>query len=126
MAGGRSSDCSASGCHCCSWPTCRETDAFADLSVVTLVVTAVLGVALGVGWGVATDVAVARTDDDALGLPVSTARILITGFAIPLTFLILLFAPMVLIRFWRPGVRESLDGFVIGALGRSASSARAA
>ncbi len=95
----------------------RETDAFADLSVVTLVITAVLGVAFGVGWGIATDVAVARTDDDALGLPVSTARILITGFAIPLTFLILLFAPMVLIRFWRPGVRESLDGFVIGALG---------
>ena len=96
----------------------RETDAFADLSVVTLVITAVLGVAFGVGWGIATDVAAARTDDDALGLPVSTARILITGFAIPLGFLILLLAPMVADRgSGAPGVRESLDGFVIGALG---------
>ena len=95
----------------------RETDAFADLSVGTLVVTAVLGVAFGVGWGIATDVAAARTDDDALGLPVSTARLLITGLAIPLGFLILLLAPMVVVRFWRPGIRESLDGFAIGALG---------
>jgi hypothetical protein len=95
----------------------RETDAFADLSVGTLVNTAVLGVAFGVGWGIATDVAAARTDDDALGLPVSTTRILITGFAIPLGFLILLLAPMVVMRFWRPGVRESLDGFAIGSLG---------
>jgi hypothetical protein len=94
-----------------------ETDAFADLSVGTLVNTAVLGVAFGVGWGIATDVAAARTDDDALGLPVSTTRILITGFAIPLGFLILLLAPMVVMRFWRPGVRESLDGFAIGSLG---------
>jgi hypothetical protein len=95
----------------------RETDAFADLSVITLVITAALAAAFGVGWGIATDVAAARTDDDALGLPVSAARILITGFAIPLGFLILLLAPMVLMRFWRPGFRESLDGFVIGALG---------
>src|SRR6185312_10427511 len=67
----------------------RETDAFADMSVGTLVVTAVLGIAFGVGWGIATDVAAARTDDDALGLPVSTIRILVTGLAIPLGFLIL-------------------------------------
>ena len=95
----------------------READAFADLSVGTLVITAALGIAFGIGWGIATDVAAARTDDDALGLPVSTTRILITGLAIPLGFLILLLAPMVLIRFWRPGIRESLDGFAIGALG---------
>jgi hypothetical protein len=93
-----------------------ETDAFVDLSIGALTSTAVLGIAFGVGWGLATDVAAARTDDDALGLPVSTARILITGLAIPLGFLILLLAPMILVRLWRPGVRESLDGFVIGTL----------
>jgi hypothetical protein len=93
-----------------------ETDAFADLSVGTLVATAALGIAFGVGWGFATDVAAARTDDDALGLPVSTTRILITGLAIPLGFLVLLLAPMILVRIFRPGARESLDGFIIGAL----------
>jgi hypothetical protein len=94
----------------------RETDAFVDLSVGTLLATAALGVAFGVAWGVATDVAVARTDDDALGLPVSPTRILITGLAIPLGFLILLLAPMILVRLIHPGVRESLDGFVFGSL----------
>jgi hypothetical protein len=94
----------------------RETDAFVDLSVGALSTTAVLGIAFGVGWGLATDVAAARTDDDALGLPVSTTRILITGLAIPLGFLILLLAPMILVRLRHPGIRESLDGFVIGSL----------
>jgi hypothetical protein len=95
----------------------KESDAFADLSVGTLVSTAVLGIAFGIIWGLATDAAAARTDDDALGLPVSPIRILVTGLAIPLGFLILLLAPMLVMRVWRPGVRESLGGYVIGALG---------
>lgn len=94
-----------------------ETDAFTDLSVVALAGTSLVGIGLGIGWGLATDVAAARTDDDALGLPVSTARILITGLAIPLSFVILLLAPMLLVRMWRPGVRESLHGYVFGTLG---------
>ncbi|MDT5177895.1 MAG: hypothetical protein QOJ95_2093 [Mycobacterium sp.] len=95
----------------------KETDAFADLSIVTLIVTAVLGIVFGVGWGLATDAAAAATDDDALGLPVSPVRLLITGLAIPLGFLLLLLAPMLVMRVWRPGVRESLNGYVIGSLG---------
>lgn len=102
-----------------------ETDAFADLSVRPLAITAVLGIAFGITWGLATDVAAARTDDDALGLPVSTTRILITGLAIPLGFLILLLAPMILVRLVpacsAPALRdvtarESLDGFAIGSI----------
>lgn len=95
----------------------KETDAFTDLSVGTLLTTAVLGIAFGVGWGLATDAAAARTDDDALGLPVSTLKLLVTGLAIPLGFLILLLAPMIVVRVWRPGVRESLNGFTIGSFG---------
>ncbi len=95
----------------------KETDAFTDLSVGMLLTTAVLGIAFGVGWGLATDAAVAGTEDDALGLPVSPTKILIVGFAIPLSFLVLLIAPMVLTRVWRPGVRESLNGFMIGSFG---------
>ena len=95
----------------------NESDAFADLSRGTLLITATLSIALGVGWALGTDAAVARTNDDALGIPVTTARLLFTGFAIPLGFVVLLLAPMVLIRLWRPGVRESLDGYVIGSLG---------
>ncbi len=94
----------------------RETDAFSDLSVASLLTTIVLAIALGVGWGLATNVAAARTDDDALGLPVSPVAILVTVLAVPLGFLVLMLAPMVIVRFWRAGVRESLNGFVFGSL----------
>ncbi|WP_140688373.1 zinc ribbon domain-containing protein [Mycolicibacterium hodleri] len=94
-----------------------ETHAFSDLSIGTVVTTAVLGVAFGVGWALATDAAIARTEDDALGLPVSTLRLLVTVLAIPLGFLVLLLAPMIVVRLWRPGVRESLNGFTIGSFG---------
>lgn len=93
-----------------------ETDAFTDMSVATLAMTAALGVALGVGWGLATDALTAATEDDALGLPVSALKILVVGLAVPMSFLICLLTPTVIMRWWRPGVRESLDGFAIGAL----------
>lgn len=94
-----------------------ETDAFQDLSVGALLITAVLGNGLGVGWALGTDAAVARTEDDALGLPVSVSRILFTGLGIPLGFVILLLVPVIAVRFLRPGTRESLNGFAIGSLG---------
>jgi hypothetical protein len=93
-----------------------EINAFTDLSVGTLMTTAVVGIAFGVGWRLATDAAAARVDDDALGLPVSALRLLITCLAIPLGFLILLLAPMIVVRVWRPGVRNSLHGFTFGSL----------
>lgn len=92
-----------------------ESGAVADLSVGTLVAAAGLGIAFGIGWSLATDAAAARVDDDALGLPASTLKILITCLAIPLGFLILLLAPTILLRIWRPGVRESLSGLIVGA-----------
>lgn len=94
----------------------RKTDAFTDLSVGALATTAVLGIVFGIGWGLATDVAAARTDDDALGLPVSVTKVLITGLAVPLSFVILALTPMVLVRILRPGIRESLNGFIFGTL----------
>ena len=94
-----------------------ESDAFAELSRGMLLITATMSVALGVGWALGTDAALARTSDDALGIPVTTTRLLFTGLAIPLGFVVLLLAPVVLVRLWHPGVRESLDGFTIGSLG---------
>lgn len=94
-----------------------KSDAVADLSLGTLVTTAGLAIAFGIGWSLATDVAAARVDDDALGLPASTLKILITCLAIPLGFLILLLAPMVFMRVFRRGLREPLTGLIIGAFG---------
>lgn len=93
-----------------------ETNAVDEVSRSVLLITATLSVALGVGWALGTDAAVARTDDDALGIPVSAVRLLVTGLAIPLGFVILLLAPVVLARLRWSGVRQSFDGFAIGSL----------
>ncbi len=94
-----------------------EVDAVADLTPGTLIATVVVGIACGIGWNLATDVAAARVDDDALGLPVTPLRLLLTCLAIPLGFLVLLLAPLLVVRVCRPGLRESLTGFHVGALG---------
>ncbi|KQY06257.1 hypothetical protein ASD37_18340 [Mycobacterium sp. Root135] len=95
----------------------RAADAGKDPSTSTLVVTALLGVAGGVGWSIATDLAAARVDDDALGLPASTLDLLLTCLGIPVGFLILLLAPLLVVRAWRRGLREPLVGMTIGAFG---------
>jgi acyl-CoA synthetase (AMP-forming)/AMP-acid ligase II len=58
----------------------------------------------------------ARTYDDVLGTPMTTAESLINLVAIPICGVLLMLAPVAVVRLWRPGVRESLDGFVFGAL----------
>lgn len=94
----------------------RETDAFGDQSIVTLAVTTVGAIALGIGWAFATDAILKRTFDDVLGTPMTTADLFINLGAIPIAGVLLVLALIVLMRLLRPGARESLDGFVIGAL----------
>lgn len=94
-----------------------EADARTDPSTSTLAVVALLSIAGGVGWSIATDLAAARVDDDALGLPASTLDLLVTCLAIPVGFLILLLAPLLVVRAWRPGAREPLLGMMIGSFG---------
>lgn len=93
-----------------------ETDAFDDLSIGTLVVSAVLGIGLGSGWAIVTEAIWAHTYDDELGTPMTTAQTLINLVAMPISGVLLMLLPVTVVRLWRPGVRESLDGFVIGAL----------
>jgi hypothetical protein len=94
----------------------RETDAFRDQSIVTLTITAILAIGIGIGWALATDAIWERTYDDVLGTPMTTTDQLINLAAIPIGGTLLMLVPVALIRLLRPGVRESLDGFVIGAL----------
>jgi hypothetical protein len=94
----------------------RETDAFRDQSIVTLAVTAVLAIGLGIGWAFATDAIWKHTYDDVLGTPMTTEDLLTNLVAVPVGGVLFMLAPVVLMRLLRPGARESLDGFVIGAL----------
>jgi RsiW-degrading membrane proteinase PrsW (M82 family) len=95
----------------------KETDAFEDLSIGALAVSAVLGGGLGIGWAVATEAIWARTYDDVLGTPMTAAEALINLLALPVIGVLLMLLPVAVVRLRRPGVRESLDGFTIGALG---------
>lgn len=94
-----------------------ECGAFAVRTRVGLLASALLGTAFGVGWAIATEAAIARSGPDALGAPVSETQEIVTSLAIPMTFVALLLAPVLIARLRRPAQRNALDGYGIGALG---------
>ncbi|MDF3337393.1 zinc ribbon domain-containing protein [Mycolicibacterium septicum] len=102
-----------------------ESDAFHDLHRVNLAVAIVLGVALGVGWVLLTGHAMAKSYGVPLGVGVTGSRMVRNGLGIPLGGAILMLVPAVVVRLLRPASRESLDGFMIGALGATAFTAAA-
>ena len=95
----------------------RETDAYRDLPVRTLLLTAGLGITIGVGWVLLTGAAVARSYGVPLGTGIGAGRLLREGLGVPVGTMLLMLVPVVVVRLLRPSDRESLDGFMIGALG---------
>jgi hypothetical protein len=94
----------------------RETDAHRDLPIRTLAATAILGIALGAGWARIIGVIVSQSYDVAIGSDESLGHALLEGLAIPVSGVLVLLAPAVVVRLLRPPVKEALDGFVIGSL----------
>ena len=94
-----------------------ESDAYDDLPLGTVLLVAALGVGLGVGWALFTGALVAGSYDVALGDGVAEQSALREGLAIPVGGAVLMLVPAVVVRLLRPPTRESLDGFLIGALG---------
>ncbi len=103
----------------------READAIRDLSAVTLLLTVALGIVLGVGWVLLTGAVVARSYGVPLGVGIAGGRILREGLGIPVGGMLVMLVPSVVIRLTRPSSRESMDGFMIGALGALAFTAAA-
>ena len=95
----------------------QEADVHRDIPSGTLVLTSALGIGLGVGWVLLTGAAVASSYDLALGAGISGFRLVRNGLVIPVAGLVLMLVPAALVRLFRPGTRESLDGFALGALG---------
>src|ERR1700704_757318 len=93
----------------------HETDIDDDLPASTLALTAALGVGLGVGWALLTGSIVADSYDVALSEGTSEGHTILEGL-IPAGSAVLMVLPAVVVRLLRPASRESLDGFVIGAL----------
>jgi hypothetical protein len=95
----------------------QESDVYNDVPTGTLVATAGLGIGLGVGWVLVTGAVVAQAYDVGLGMGIAGSRILRDGLGVPIGGVILMLVPALLVRLFRPGSREALDGFAIGALG---------
>jgi hypothetical protein len=88
-----------------------------DIPRTSLVLAALLGAVLGAGWVLLTGGLVARTYNVSLSAGLTQHHLLGQGIAIPAAGMLLMLVPAAVIRLLRPGTRESLDGFVIGALG---------
>ncbi len=93
-----------------------ESDVFRDMSKVSLAVSGILGAALGVGWVLLTGEMVARAYGVPMAAGLAIHHVVREGVIIPAGGMILMLVPTVLVRLSRPKSRESLDGFVIGAL----------
>ena len=96
-----------------------------DIPRTSLALSAAAGAVLGLGWVLLTGGLVARTYNVSLGVGVALHHLLGQGVAIPAIGMLLMLVPAIAIRFTRPGTRESLDGFTIGALGALAFTAAA-
>jgi hypothetical protein len=103
----------------------HETDIDDDLPASTLGLTAALGVGLGVGWALLTGSIIAESYDVALSDGTTEGFSILQGLLIPAGTACLMLLPAVVMRLLRPSTRESLDGFVIGALGSIAFVASA-
>ena len=94
----------------------------------SLLLTAAIGIALGVGFAFVTGAIVAGSYDVSLGTDDSDQQTVLNSLsvlAIPILAAVLMLTPAVVMRFVRPGTRESLDGFVIGAWGAISFTAAA-
>ena len=93
-----------------------ESDVFRDMSRAALAVAGLTGAALGVGWVLLTGEMVARAYGVPMAAGLAIHHVVREGVLIPAGGMILMLVPTVLVRLSRPKSRESLDGFVIGAL----------
>ena len=103
----------------------HETDVDDDLPTRTLILTAVLGIGLGIGCAFVSGGLIAQTYDVAFGDVEVDAATVLTGLGVAVVTAVLSLVPAVVVRLTRPSTRESLDGFVIGALGAIAFTAAA-
>ena len=103
----------------------READALRDLPVRLLAIVVLIGIGTGVLWVLLTGQAVARSYGIPLEAGIAGTRLVRQGLAMPLATTVLLLASAAIARMLRPPTRESLDGFMIGALGALSFTAAA-
>jgi hypothetical protein len=93
-----------------------ESAVYRDMSPWSLVLAGTLGAALGVGWTLLTGQMVAQAYGVPMAAGMAIHHLVREGIIIPAGGMVLMLVPIVLVRLLRPNSRESLDGFVVGAL----------
>ena len=96
-----------------------------DMSRFSLILAAVLGAVLGIAWVLVSGSVVANNYGVPMSVGLAVHHLLGAGFAIPTVGMILMTVPAFVVRLRPSATRESLDGFVIGALGALAFTAAA-
>ena len=96
-----------------------------DMSRFSLILAAVLGAVLGIAWVLVSGSVVSNNYGVPMSVGLAVHHLLGAGFAIPTVGMILMTVPAFVIRLRPSATRESLDGFVIGALGALAFTAAA-
>ena len=103
----------------------RASAADRDVPRVSLLLAAVLGALLGAAWVLVAGQTVSRTYGVPMAIGLALHHLVRAGLLIPAAGMLLMILPTVVIRLTRPGSRDSLDGFVIGALAGLCFSAAA-
>jgi hypothetical protein len=102
-----------------------ESDAYADLPRRALLIIAVVSAGLGVGWAWLTGAIIAQSYAVAFQTGMEFKQPLAAGVAIPVSGAVVMLFPIVLARASHVGTRESLDGFVLGAIAAMSFTAAA-
>ena len=87
-----------------------------DCRPAVLIFASTSGALLGAAWIVLSGQLVARTYGVPMSVGLAMHQVFREGLLIPVVGIVLMIVPTVIVRLSRPRSRESLDGFVIGAL----------
>jgi hypothetical protein len=95
----------------------QQANAIRDLGLRVVLLTSLIGAGLGAAWALLTGRFLANSYLGVAGAGQVGARLIGQGVGISVVGAILMVVPAALMRFFRPASRESLDGYLIGALG---------
>ena len=94
----------------------RASGAERDVPRASLAIAALLGALLGTIWVLVSGQVIAQSYGVPMSVGLALHHLLREGLVVPTVGMALMVVPTVLIRLLRPQSRESLDGFMIGAL----------
>ena len=103
----------------------RDSGVHRDIPFRNAVLAAAVGVGLGVGWAWVAGFVFADGYGVALVADTGVGHTFCTRLAIPIGEALLMLTPALVVRVLGKSTRESLDGFLIGALGATAFTAAA-